>query len=482
MSEFNPFNPTIAIVGRPNVGKSALFNRLVGRRISIVHDEPGVTRDRIAAPLKSDKFSATVVDTGGIGEGLEDGFAAQVTAEAEIAMQTAELILFVVNCQDGITPVDEELARKLRRAQSPILLVINKVDSPKHEELANDFASLGFGISMTTSAEHGYGFAGLYDRIDQHLLELAEARGLVCDRTEQLEEIEDDESEQEDAGPAEKDPNRHVLNLAIVGRPNVGKSSLVNAILKDQRSIVSDIAGTTRDSVDIPYQHGDQAYNLIDTAGLRQRQKMDTSVEVFSAMRSERSIRRADLCLLVIDVAAGVTAMDRKIASTIVSENKPCIIVLNKWDLFHPKETKDRRLELATEMARNELFFISYAPIITCSAIEGQYLNKIFAGVEKVRRESQKTLSTGVLNRLLAQAFDAQPPAQHKKLKKRLRLLYATAAVNERYGKIPVPTYILFVNDKRLMLESYQQYLANRIKQFHPQAGIPVVFSIRSRN
>ncbi len=457
------YQPTIAIVGRPNVGKSAIFNRLAGRKISIVHDQPGVTRDRISAPCKMTDTRAILVDTGGIGATLEDGFADQVTTEAEIAMETADLILFVVDARDGITPIDQALSKKLRNARPTVQLVVNKVDSANQEHIAADFASLGFGMGLTTSAEHGTGFSQLCDRIDEHL------SGFL-------------DTQQELADDDEDDDDSKSLKIALVGRPNVGKSSLVNAILKDERTIVSDIAGTTRDAVDIPYLRGDDHFTLIDTAGLRQRQKMDTSVEVFSAMRTERSIRRADLCLLVIDSEQGVTAMDRKIAKVIQQERKPCIIILNKWDLFEPKRSKEARMKKLSDHVRSDLFFLNYAPFVVCSAKEGQFLNKIFATIQRVREASSKTITTGILNRLLAEAMDANPPSQHKKLKKRFKLFYASPAVNERYTKIPVPSYILFVNDKRLLQESYEQYLANRIKEKHPQLGLPIVFSVRSRN
>ncbi|WP_018969486.1 ribosome biogenesis GTPase Der [Rubritalea marina] len=458
-----PKTPTIAIVGRPNVGKSAIFNRLADRRIAIVHDEPGVTRDRIAAPCRITDVPCEIIDTGGIGMELEDGFHDQVTIEADLAMASADMIMFVVDARDGLTPTDEALAQKLRRAKPPILLILNKSDHAEQELMIGDFARLGLGAGIPISAAHGRGFGELAERLDQiaqNVIDTAEA---------EEEEIEEKIT-------------RDGLNIAIVGKPNAGKSSLVNAILKDERTIVSDIAGTTRDAIDIPYTWGEEKHTLIDTAGLRQRQKMDTSVEVFSAMRTEKSIRRADICLLVIDLAAGISAMDRKIAKIIKEERKPCLIILNKWDLFHPGGARQARLEEAVELVNRELFFLSWAPYACVSAREGQHISQVFNQITKIREAAKDPITTGRLNRLLNDAMEVKPPSQHKKYNKRVKLMYATAVVNDKYTAIPVPQFILFVNDKRLMHEHYEQYLANRIREQHNVLGVPIVFSIRSRN
>ncbi len=450
--------PTVAIVGRPNVGKSALFNRLAGRRIAIVHDQPGVTRDRISAPCNISSSPCTLIDTGGIGATLDDSFGDAVATEADIAMQTADLILFVVDAKDGVTAIDEALAQKLRRSKAPIQLVINKADNEGQEQLSGDFASLGYGAGLTVSAELGRNMGSIADAID----------AVVSPLNDVIE-------------AAEQEVKREGLKIAIVGKPNAGKSSLVNAILKDERTIVSDIAGTTRDSVDIPYEFLGELHTLIDTAGIRRRTKMDSSVEIFSAMRAERSIRRADICLLVVDCAEGISSQDRKIARMIQSENKPCLIVLNKFDLYHPGAAKNVRLEEATEHTRSELFFLSYAPYVCVSALQKQSIGLIFSKIAEIRKHAQNPITTGKLNRFLGLAFDKKPP-QSKKGNRRLKLLYATAATNDRYTAIPVPTYILFVNDKRLMQENYQQYLTNRLREDHPAPGIPITFSIRSRN
>jgi GTP-binding protein len=450
--------PTAAIVGRPNVGKSALFNRLAGRRIAIVHDQPGVTRDRISAPCKATQHRCTLIDTGGIGATLDDGFAAQVALEADIAIQTADLILFVVDAQEGLTPVDQALAQKLRKAGIPVLLVINKVDHQKHENAYAEMSRLGLGEGIGVSAEHGRGFDRLAAAIDHHLEPLAG-------------EIDEAGEEADQSG----------IRLAIVGKPNAGKSSLVNAILKDERTIVSEIAGTTRDAVDLPYEHGGERFTLIDTAGLRPRTRRDSSVEVFSAMRTEKAVRRADLCLLVIDLASGVSAQDRKIAQLILKEKKPCLIVLNKFDLFHPGAPGRERRREAEEQVRRELFFLHYAPFVCVSAKEGTAVHEVFKQTLAIRDAARKVPSTGTLNRFLQDAFQVNPPPAVGRGVRRLKLYYATCAMNERYSTIPVPTFVLFVNDKTLMNPSYEQYLSNRLRESNPAPGIPVIFSVRSR-
>jgi GTP-binding protein len=450
--------PTVAIVGRPNVGKSALFNRLAGRKIAIVHDQPGVTRDRIAAPSKATVHACTLIDTGGIGATIDDGFGEQVTIEADIAMETADLILFVVDAQDGLTPVDQALAQKLRKGKPPVLLVINKVDDQKHESVFADFSRLGFAASLFVSAEHGRNFGQLCDEIDACIAPLVAETEAIAEVAQAV-----------------------GIKLAIVGKPNAGKSSLVNAILHDQRTIVSEIAGTTRDAVDLPYTFQGERFTLIDTAGLRPRGKRDNSVEVFSAMRSEKAIRRADLCVLVIDLASGITAQDRKIAQLILEEKKPCIIALNKFDLYHPDTPHKARLEQAAEHVRRELFFLAFAPFVACSAKTGAAVEYVLKEALKIRKGAQNLPGTGVLNRILHAAFAKTPPPIDNKLRRRLKLYYATAATNEKYSVIPVPTIVLFVNDKRLMANSYESYLTNRMREAHPAPGVPILFSVRSR-
>ena len=448
----------VAIVGRPNVGKSALFNRLAGRRIAIVHDRPGVTRDRIGAPCALTETSCELIDTGGIMASKEDPFSDAVTVEARIAMETSDLILFVVDAREGLNPIDESVAALLRKASPKVVFVLNKADHDEQDLVTGDFARLGFGSGMPTSAEHGRGISALVERIDEILSE-REARELE-----------------------ESDDLSQGLKIAVVGKPNAGKSSLINAILRDDRTIVSDVAGTTRDAVDIPYAWQDEKHLLIDTAGLRQRSRMDDSVEVFSAMRTERSIRRADICLLVVDLDAGVSAQDRKIAKLIQKEQKPCLIIANKYDLFHPDANKKARLEAAEEHLRKEFFFLSYAPFICVSARKGEAIQHIFKNIAKIRESAQQIINTGQLNRLLQDAFIKTPPPEHKRHKKRLKLFYATTAVNDRYQNIPVPEYILFVNDKKFVVESFANYITNTILSHHPTPGLPIPLSFRSRS
>jgi GTP-binding protein len=417
-----------------------------------------VTRDRVVAPCSFTTVPCDLVDTGGIGALDDADFAEAVSTEAQIAMDTAQIILLLVDAREGLTSIDEEIAQQLRKASGRVCLVLNKADHEHHDHIGGDFARLGLGAGLPVSAAHGRNFQLLLDELNDRLSPFAES-----------------------ARKAEEAAKTTGLKIAVVGKPNAGKSSLVNAILDDERTIVSELPGTTRDAVDIPYDRAGERHTLIDTAGLRQRSRMDSSVEVFSAMRAERSIRRADICLLVVDLVAGVSAQDRKIARLIQKEQKPCIIIANKWDLFHPDAPKGARMEEASEEIRNELFFLHYAPFICVSAKEKQELDRIFGAIREVREDSRDIMGTGQLNRLLSDALRRNPPPAHKKHRKRLKILYATAAVNERYAAIPVPRYILFVNDKRLLAESYQSYLENTLRKHKPSPGLPINFSVRSR-
>jgi len=455
----NPIRkPVVALVGRPNVGKSALFNRLAGRTISIVHDQPGVTRDRVSAPCSLTAVPCDLVDTGGIGSLDNIDFSEAVSTEAQIAMDTAEVILFIVDAREGLTPVDQAIAQQLRKAAAHVCLVLNKADHEELDHVTGDFAPLGLGGGLPVSAAHGRNFKALLAELDERLQPFAES-----------------------SREAEEAARVTGLKIAVIGKPNAGKSSLVNAILDDERTIVSEVAGTTRDSVDIPYDRAGERHTLIDTAGLRQRSRMDSSVEVFSAMRAERSIRRADLCLLVVDLSAGISAQDRKIARLVQKEQKPCLIIANKWDLYHPDAPRGARMEEAEEEIRTQLFFLHYAPFICVSARERQELDRIFGAIRRVREGAREIMGTGELNRVMADALHRNPPPASKRHRKRLKILYATAAVNERYAAIPVPRYILFVNDKRLLSDSYQSYLENTLRKENRSLGLPINFSVRSR-
>lgn len=460
---------TLAIVGRPNVGKSALFNRLVGRKIAIVHDQPGVTRDRIAAPFYGGDYEAIVIDTGGMGSDSTDNLAARVAEEAETAIAAADFILFVCDSRDHLTPMDRVIAQQLHESKLPVLLVLNKADTEAQELALGEFMDMGFEHYVFTSAAHGRGLNEL-----RHLLN-EELRRLGATPVSHSPEVaEGDAKPSEEAAPEDT-----AIRMAIVGRPNAGKSSLVNAILRDNRTIVSEQAGTTRDAVDIPYRRGEQDFVLIDTAGMRPRSKRDTSVEVFSAMRSERAIRRSDVCLLVIDCEAGITRQDIRIAAIASEEKKPCVIVLNKSDLFCPDEPMKKRRAKSEAMVREHLFFSESTLMVCVSAKTGSGLTDIFAAVEKLRKNCRRVPSTGELNRVLQKLMEESPPARVNG--RRLKLYYATVAFNEKYMRLPVPTYVLFVNDKTLMSESYARFLRSAIYAHTKAEGVPVVLSLRSR-
>lgn len=441
-------NTLVAIVGRPNVGKSALFNRLAGKRIAIVHDQPGVTRDRLSAICKKGSRPFEIIDTGGIISSINDDFDDAVRVEAGIAMETAAVILFVVDAQSGFTPADQELASLLRRSGKPVLLVINKMDHEKHDDLAAPFQGLGF-VTFEVSAEHNRGFGTLIQRIEA-LLPVSE------------------EPDEIKARPCK---------IALVGRPNVGKSSLINAILEDQRTIVSAVAGTTRDAVDIPYRRGDRDYVLIDTAGIRHRSKHDTSVEIFSVMRSEKTIGRADLCVLVLDASVGLTAQDKKIAGLIQKAQKPCIVIVNKSDLLDEKGKQARRDYL--QMLGEELFFLDYAPRNLVSAKTRDRLDTFFASIERVIEQAQNKMSTGPLNRLLKDALIVHPPPAIGN--RRLKIYYATRLDTERPQLIPVPRFLLFVNKPDALTPTYAKYLEGRIRESNPCEGLPILLKLRER-
>ena len=441
---------TAAIVGRPNVGKSALFNRLAGRKISIVHDQPGVTRDRIVAECRLGEHPFTVIDTGGIGSDVDASFTEQVHAEVELALAAAEVILFVVDGQDGLTPVDSELARRLRRVSKPVILVINKVDADKHRDMDAEFSRLGLDQSIRVSAEHGRNISELVE-MTEFLLPPARL------------------------GEPEASPP---VKLALVGRPNVGKSSMVNAILEDSRTMVSPISGTTRDAVDVPYERGGQPYILIDTAGIRPRGKVDNSVEVFSVMRSERSIRRADLCVLVIDATMGVTAQDKKIAGQIQEARKACVVAVNKWDLVEMTGDRKEFLREFMEGIRSELFFLDYAPVMLVSAKTGDNMTRLFRTIEEVRHCSRKRITTGPLNRLMQAVLSANPPPIRSG--KRFKILYATQ-LDTGHDPIPAPHFLLFVNSADALVPAYKKYLEGRIREESAFTGLPVIIDLRGR-
>ena len=478
----------VAIVGRPNVGKSALFNRLVGRKIAIVHDQPGITRDRISAICIRGDRPFMLWDTGGIAVlQSRDKLSAQVRSVAEKALRESDVLLFVVDAKEGLSPMDEELARTLRKAQKPVVLVVNKIDNEKHEPLAAEFSSLGFERTFAISAEHDRGISQLLDAIECLLPGSPESSyQLPVHRS---------------FGEGGSTINYQPISIAMVGRPNVGKSSLINSIVRGERAIVSELPGTTRDAIDIYYERGVRKFVFIDTAGIRRRGKQSTSVEVFSVMRAERSIRRADICVLIVDLTLGVTAQDKRIAGLIQKARKPAIIILNKWDLVRPKRKGKHAAKQVVEEARSKIFFMEYAPAVNTSAMTGENVEKLFGLIATIQRAAQKRIGTGVLNRLLRQAFESNPPPLAKGT--RLKLFYAAQTgsgglARESFRSLesaesvhakatsvekpfPLPEFVLFVNDPRLMNERYGRYLEARIRKTEPYPGLPIVLTLRQR-
>jgi GTP-binding protein len=483
--------PSVAIVGRPNVGKSALFNRLVGRKIAIVHDQPGITRDRLPATCTRGERPFTLWDTGGIFGAGDSELTQQVRRAAENALRESDLILFVVDGKAGVSPVDEELARMLRKSRKPVVLVINKIDTEKHDPLAAEFDSLGFKEIISVSAEHARGISELLDAIELQLPSPAN--------------IEDPTPVRRGPGDGGSDVELPVA-IAIVGRPNVGKSSLINSIVRGERAIVSELPGTTRDAIDITYERAGLKFVFIDTAGIRRRGKVSASAEVFSVMRAERSIRRADLCVLVVDLTMGVTAQDKRIAGLIQKARKAAIVVLNKWDLVNQGRGKKPSAKELIEETRSRIFFLDYAPVLITSASTGENVDRLFALIQKIQYAAQKRIGTGVLNRLLRQAFEANPPPLVKG--KRLKLFYAaqptgggerselesgahatpepgsttqTSRRIRRSSPLQVPEFVLFVNDPRLMSETYRRYLEARVREAESYPGLPIIFMLRPR-
>lgn len=447
-------SPNVAIVGRPNVGKSALFNRLLRRKIAIVHDQPGITRDRISAICTRGAQSFMLWDTGGVGGAGESELSKQVRRAVEEAIHDSDLLLFLVDAKEGLAPLDQELARMLRRSRKPVVLVINKIDTEQHENLAIDFATMGFSESVSISAAHGRGISELIEAIDQLL----------------------PSPSSDNQSPV---TSHQSLSIAIIGRPNVGKSSLINSIMRSERAIVSELPGTTRDAIDISYERDGQQFLFIDTAGMRRRGKHSSSVEVFSVMRAERSIRRADLCVLIVDLTMGVTAQDKRIAGLIQKARKAALVVLNKWDLIKPRRNEKKMMTQLIDETRARLFFLDYAPVLIASALTGENIGKLFALIEEIRRAARERVGTGVLNRLLRTAFAANPPPMVSG--RRLKLFYAAQASGNPHAALEPPEFVLFVNEPRLLNETYRRYLEARIRKAQPYPGLPIILTCRPR-
>ena len=490
-----PVSNLIAIVGRPNVGKSALFNRIVGRRIAIVHDQPGVTRDRVTAEAEWDGRPFTLVDTGGIGllrgERAGDVIIKAAMEQVELAMGSANVILLVVNAQEGVVPLDREVAERLRRSGKPILVAVNKVDTSRAEKDADEFAALGFEKIFPVSAIHGGGI--------NELMEAAIA--LLPVHSSQSTAHGPTGEPTVDSGPGTRDS---VLKLAIIGRPNVGKSSLINALTQSERVIVSPVPGTTRDAIDVPFevkvQSGDagavttQKYVLIDTAGMRKTRRVDNSIEFFSVQRAAESIARCDIAILVLDAEMGITEQDKKIADVIVENRKACIIVVNKWDLFDAKVRQAREEEIARrdrkqrregqekEMStlaefgawvQKKLFFLDYAPVIFISAKSGFHLDRLLEAVRYVTAQLQQKIPTAILNRTLRDAVERRQPVSD--LGHRLKFFYATQV------RLAPPTFLLFVNRDELFSDQYKKHLTGQMRRAFGYEGCPIVLAPKAR-
>ena len=435
--------PIVAVVGRPNVGKSTLFNALAGENISIVKDTPGITRDRIYTDVSWLDRTFTLVDTGGIEPDSKDVILSQMRTQAEIAMETADVIIFLVDVRQGLVDADAKVADMLRRSRKPVVLVVNKVDNyDKYMADVYEFYNLGIGDPHPISAVNRLGLGDMLEEVVAHF-------------PENIGEDEEDERPR----------------IAIVGKPNVGKSSLINKLLGENRLIVSDIAGTTRDAVDTEVTYNGREYVFIDTAGLRRKNKIKEDLEKYMIVRTVSAVERADIVVLVIDAVEGVTEQDAKIAGIAHDRGKAVIIAVNKWDAV---EKDDKTIYRVTEKVRNILSYMPYAEILFISAVTGQRLPKLFETIDMVSENHAMRVATGVLNEIMAEAVAMQQPPSDKG--KRLRLYYITQV------SVKPPTFVIFVNDKELMHFSYTRYIENQIRETFGFRGTPLRFIIRERN
>ena len=436
--------PIVAVVGRPNVGKSTLFNALAGDKIAIVKDTPGITRDRIYADINWLDYAFTLIDTGGIEPDSSDVILSQMRDQAQIAIDTADVILFIVDVKQGLVDSDMKVADMLRKSRKPVLLIVNKVDDfNKFLIDTYEFYNLGIGDPIPVSAANRLGIGDMLDKVIEHFPQDSEA------------------DEEEDERP----------RIAFVGKPNVGKSSLVNKLIGENRVIVSDIAGTTRDAIDTPVKYNGKEYIFIDTAGLRRKNKVKEDLEHYMIIRTVSAVERADVVVLLIDANEGVTEQDAKIAGIAHERGKGFIIAVNKWDLI---EKNDKTIYRFTEKVRQTLSFMPYAEILFISAKTGQRLGKLYETIDAVIENTTLRVSTGVLNEIMSEAVAMQQPPSDKG--KRLRLYYITQV------SVKPPTFVIFVNDKELMHFSYTRYIENQIRNAFGFKGTPLKFIIRERN
>ncbi|WP_053956917.1 ribosome biogenesis GTPase Der [Inediibacterium massiliense] len=433
--------PVVAVVGRPNVGKSTFFNKLAGKRISIVEDHPGVTRDRIYTDVEWLNHSFTLIDTGGMEPDTKDIILSQMKNQAQMAIETADVIVFMVDGRTGLVADDEAIATLLRRTGKPVLVVVNKVDTSKLPDSFYEFYQLGLGDPICISSTNQLGLGDLLDEI--------------------VARFPDEHGEEE---------NQERITVAVIGKPNVGKSSIINTILGEERVIVSDIAGTTRDAIDTPFMHGEDEYVFIDTAGIRRKSKVNENIEKYSVIRSLNAIDRAHVCMLMIDATEGVTEQDKKIAGYAHEAGKATVIVVNKWDLLE-KETNT--MNQFTKDIRNELAFMSYAPILFVSAVTKQRVGQILETIKFVSNQHALRVQTGRLNDVIGEAILLNQPPSDKG--KRLKIFYVTQA------SVRPPMFVIFVNDKELTHFSYSRYLENKIREAFGFEGTPISILYREK-
>lgn len=433
--------PIVAVVGRPNVGKSTLFNKLAGKRISIVEDTPGVTRDRVYAEAEWLRYNFTIIDTGGIEPESEDIIVAQMRRQAQIAIETADVIVFIVDGKEGLTGADGEVAQMLRKSKKPVVLVVNKIDSLKDEDNAYEFYNLGIGDPITISASQGLGLGDMLDRVVSHFVDY-------------------DSRNEED----------EYIRIAMVGKPNVGKSSLINKLLGEERVIVSDIPGTTRDAVDSYLETEEGKFILVDTAGLRRKSKVHEGIERYSAIRTLAAIERADVCILMIDAQEESSEQDEKIIGYAHELNKAIMVIVNKWDLI---EKDDKTMDRYRKNLESKFTFLKYAPYLFISAKTGQRVNKVLEIAKECYANYTKRIATGILNDVLNKAIlMKEPPIVGLK---RLKLYYATQV------DIKPPTFLFFINDSSALHFSYERYLENQLRENFDFSGTGIKINYREK-